>query len=106
MSDRSEVISLDLKVYPKTCLPSKTACGLITQHVQSEKVAVFCRPGAFAGKKNSSSLAAARGLSEPWQAFLVVSEKCKSYLKIPDSMMAMAGMFIHVFYIILYMIRK
>ncbi len=46
-------------------LPLITAWGLITQQVQSENVAVFWRGGPCDGKKNSTSLAAEVGLSEP-----------------------------------------
>ena len=54
-----------------------TACGLMTQHVHSEKVAVFCRPMPVEEKKNSRSVAEDAAESEPWQAFLVVSVGCE-----------------------------
>ena len=47
----------------------------MTQHVQSLYLAVFCRARPLVGKKNSSSLAAAAAVSDPWQAFSVSSEK-------------------------------
>ena len=46
----------------------------MTQHVQSLYLAVFCRALPFVGKKNSSSLAAAADVSDPWQAFSVSSK--------------------------------
>ena len=51
----------------------------MTQHVQSLNVAVLLLPFPTEGKKNSSSLAAEAGESDPWHAFLVVSAKSKKY---------------------------
>ena len=54
--------------------PDNTACGLITQQVQSVYLAVFCLEPPRVGKKNSSSVAAEAISAEPWTAFSVVSE--------------------------------
>lgn len=52
----------------------------MTQHVHSLYLAVFCRPGPVLGKKNSTSLAADVVLSEPWQAFSVLSENYQHFI--------------------------
>ena len=58
-------------------LPPRTAWGLMTQQVQLEKDAVFRRPNPWEGKKKLSSRLADSMESEPWQAFLVLSEEEK-----------------------------